>query len=127
MRILCWYCELSTCTKGTVVCASQIYFSRWIRGNASYQTRLSTFTVFCNPFTGSALVEQWLPTANACERSPQPLSALSIAQQCGGSDAFSGVSGNPCAGEACMLLIKQVSNCSSVFFFVIMSCVPQCA
>jgi len=57
--------------------------------------------------TGAALVEQWLPLANACERSPQPLKHLSIAQQCGGSDAFSGVSGNPCAGHACMLLIAR--------------------
>lgn len=57
--------------------------------------------------TGAALVEQWLPLANAAERSPQSLSHLSIAQQCGGSDAFSGVSGNPCAGEACMLLIRN--------------------
>ena len=51
-------------------------------------------------------IKAWLPTAAASERSPQPLSALSIAQQCGGSDAFSGVSGNPCAGEACKLLIQ---------------------
>jgi altronate dehydratase len=50
-------------------------------------------------------VSGWLPGANATARSPQPLSALSVAQQCGGSDAFSGVSGNPCAGEACKLLI----------------------
>lgn len=55
--------------------------------------------------TGAAFVSGWLPGANATARSPQPLSALSIAQQCGGSDAFSGVSGNPCAGEACKLLI----------------------
>lgn len=43
--------------------------------------------------TGLDIVKAWLPTANACVRSPQPASALSIAQQCGGSDAFSGVSG----------------------------------
>lgn len=56
---------------------------------------------------GVAVVESWIPQAAACVRAPAPLTALSIAQQCGGSDAFSGVSGNPCAGEACMLLIKE--------------------
>ena len=56
---------------------------------------------------GAAVVESWLPAAAACARVPSSLEALSIAQQCGGSDAFSGVSGNPCAGEACMLLIRQ--------------------
>jgi altronate dehydratase len=39
----------------------------------------------------------WLDTVNQMERSPQPLSALKIALQCGGSDAFSGISGNPLA------------------------------
>jgi altronate dehydratase len=53
------------------------------------------------------LIRAWLPAASAAERTPAPLSALSIAQQCGGSDAFSGVSGNPCAGEACKLLIQH--------------------
>jgi altronate dehydratase len=57
--------------------------------------------------TGLEIVRKWLPAANAAARSPQPASALSIAQQCGGSDAFSGVSGNPCAGEACKLLIAH--------------------
>ena len=56
---------------------------------------------------GSAVVADWLPAAGAIHRSPQPYTALSIAQQCGGSDAFSGVSGNPCAGEACKLLIQH--------------------
>ena len=48
-----------------------------------------------------------LPAAAAAVRTAQPASALSVAQQCGGSDAFSGVSGNPCAGEACKLLIAH--------------------
>jgi altronate dehydratase len=38
---------------------------------------------------------EWLPLVNRSERSPQPLSQLRIALQCGGSDTFSGVSGNP--------------------------------
>ena len=43
------------------------------------------------------LLGEWLPLVNATQRSPQPLSALKIALQCGGSDAFSGISGNPLA------------------------------
>jgi len=49
----------------------------------------------------------WLPEVDACERSPQPLSHLRVALQCGGSDAFSGVSGNPAAGAAAKRLIEQ--------------------
>ncbi|MBF0276866.1 MAG: UxaA family hydrolase [SAR324 cluster bacterium] len=43
------------------------------------------------------IVEKWLPSLNQIHRTPQPLSAIKIALQCGGSDAFSGVSGNPLA------------------------------
>ena len=46
---------------------------------------------------GKSIVLNWLETVNAMERSPQALSNLKIALQCGGSDAFSGVSGNPLA------------------------------
>jgi altronate dehydratase len=44
------------------------------------------------------LLESWLPQVNETARTEQPLSALKIALQCGGSDAFSGVSGNALAG-----------------------------
>jgi altronate dehydratase len=47
---------------------------------------------------GERLVRAWLPAANALQRTAEPLSGLRIALQCGGSDAFSGVSGNPLAG-----------------------------
>ena len=47
---------------------------------------------------GERLVRGWLPAANAARRTPEPASALRVALQCGGSDAFSGVSGNPLAG-----------------------------
>ncbi len=47
---------------------------------------------------GERIVRSWLPAANACVRTPEPISGLRIALQCGGSDAFSGVSGNPLAG-----------------------------
>ncbi|HWE64595.1 MAG TPA: UxaA family hydrolase [Chloroflexota bacterium] len=46
---------------------------------------------------GAAIVRGWLGEVGAVSRTPQPLSQLKIALQCGGSDAFSGVSGNPLA------------------------------
>jgi altronate dehydratase len=48
---------------------------------------------------GEAIVRGWLPTVAALLRTPEPVSALRVALQCGGSDAFSGVSGNPLAGS----------------------------
>ena len=47
---------------------------------------------------GEKIVRGWLPVVSAQRRTAEPLSALRIALQCGGSDAFSGVSGNPLAG-----------------------------
>lgn len=47
--------------------------------------------------TASAIVRGWLEPVNACHRSNEPVSELKIALQCGGSDAFSGISGNPLA------------------------------
>ena len=43
------------------------------------------------------IINQWLPPLNQLQRTAQPLSKIKIALQCGGSDAFSGVSGNPLA------------------------------
>ena len=47
---------------------------------------------------GERIVRGWLAEANACRRTAEPVSGLRVALQCGGSDAFSGVSGNPLAG-----------------------------
>mmetsp|Transcript_25154 Transcript_25154/g.57160 ORF Transcript_25154/g.57160 Transcript_25154/m.57160 type:complete len:799 (+) Transcript_25154:337-2733(+) len=52
-----------------------------------------------------SLVRETVQTAAASERSPQSVSALVLAQQCGGSDAFSGVSGNPASGGCARHLI----------------------
>ena len=53
-----------------------------------------------------AQIRAWLPQVNQCARSPQPLSALRIALQCGGSDAFSGISGNPLAAWVAKEVIR---------------------
>lgn len=43
-------------------------------------------------------IRAWLPRANKCIRSPIPLRYLKLGLQCGGSDAFSGISANPLVG-----------------------------
>ena len=45
-----------------------------------------------------AQVRHWLPEIGAQSRQKAPASALKLALQCGGSDAFSGISGNALAG-----------------------------
>jgi altronate dehydratase len=44
---------------------------------------------------GASIVASWFDQVNATHRSDEALSHLKIALQCGGSDAFSGISGNP--------------------------------
>lgn len=56
---------------------------------------------------GEAIVRGWLEPANSFTRSPQPLAHLRLALQCGGSDAFSGVSGNPLAGWVAKEIIRH--------------------
>ena len=53
------------------------------------------------------IVRNWYPLANATGRRECPLSELKVALQCGGSDAFSGVSGNPLAGWVAREVIRH--------------------
>merc|ERR1719272_2063185 len=50
-------------------------------------------------------IAELLPCAHAATRSWQPASAIMVAQQCGGSDSFSGCAGNPASGGAVKRLI----------------------
>ena len=45
--------------------------------------------------------------ANRSERSPAPLSALTVGMQCGGSDGYSGITANPALGAASDLLVRH--------------------
>jgi altronate dehydratase len=56
---------------------------------------------------GEAIVRGWLQAAHGLRRTEEPLSGLRIALQCGGSDAFSGVSGNPLAGALVHEVIRH--------------------
>ncbi|GAB2555915.1 UxaA family hydrolase [Kribbella endophytica] len=53
------------------------------------------------------LIEPWLPVVDAQQRVEVPLADLLIALQCGGSDAFSGISANPLAGNVGAELIRH--------------------
>ena len=57
---------------------------------------------------GIRAVEGMLPAVNASRRSPQPLSGLKIALQCGGSDGWSGVTANPLLGLAVDELVEKL-------------------
>lgn len=56
---------------------------------------------------GIAKVRAMLPLVNEARREPCPASDLKVALQCGGSDAWSGITANPALGHASDLLIAQ--------------------
>ena len=56
---------------------------------------------------GIEKVKAMLPEANKAVREPVPASELKVALQCGGSDAWSGVTANPALGYAVDLLAAQ--------------------
>ncbi len=55
---------------------------------------------------GSEIINGWLDTVNGVSRTEESLANLKIALQCGGSDAFSGVSGNPLAAYVAKEVIR---------------------
>jgi altronate dehydratase len=56
--------------------------------------------------TASTIVRDWLEPVNAMTRSEEAISELRIGMQCGGSDAFSGISGNPLAAWVAKEIIR---------------------
>ncbi len=56
---------------------------------------------------GVELVQSMLDEVNAIEREECPASALTVALQCGGSDAWSGITANPALGYAADRLVQQ--------------------
>ena len=56
---------------------------------------------------GIAAIEKLLPIANECQRTPQPISNLTVALQCGGSDGWSGVTANPMLGMVADEIVRQ--------------------
>ena len=58
---------------------------------------------------GIKCIETMLPVINEIERTYQSVEHLSVALQCGGSDAWSGITSNPSLGHAEILLLKMVA------------------
>ena len=56
---------------------------------------------------GAAALKAMLPTINTAKREPCPVSELTMAVQCGGSDAFSGITANPALGVAADILVRN--------------------
>jgi len=56
---------------------------------------------------GIAAVEDFLPIVDDVQRTPQPLSGLTLALQCGGSDGWSGVTANPLVGLVADEIVRQ--------------------
>jgi altronate dehydratase len=56
---------------------------------------------------GEAWVREWLGPVSALPRRPQPMAGLSVALQCGGSDAFSGISANPLAAAVARRVVAN--------------------
>lgn len=56
---------------------------------------------------GVRAIEKLLPIANAGRREPISASELVVGLQCGGSDAWSGITANPALGRASDLLVAQ--------------------
>ena len=59
-------------------------------------------------------VEGAIQHAEATSRTPQPLSKLRIALQCGGSDSFSGMNGNPLAGAVAERMRQRFGTSSNL-------------
>ena len=56
---------------------------------------------------GIATVLELLEQANQVTRAPVPASSLVVGLQCGGSDAYSGISANPALGAAVDILVRN--------------------
>ena len=56
---------------------------------------------------GIEVIKEMLPTAAHAQRESVPVSELTVALQCGGSDAYSGITANPALGRAVDMLVEQ--------------------
>lgn len=79
-----------------------------------------TFKAFCIQEVGGSqrtiaagvkAVEEMLPIVNQVQRVPCSVEHLTVALQCGGSDAFSGISCNPALGYAMDKLVRFGGSC----------------
>jgi len=55
---------------------------------------------------GAVRIREMLPEANRVERRPVPVNHLILGLECGGSDAYSGITANPALGAAVDLVVR---------------------
>ncbi|MCP5116436.1 MAG: UxaA family hydrolase, partial [bacterium] len=55
---------------------------------------------------GEAIVKGWLDAVDATHRTEESAANLKLVLQCGGSDAFSGISGNPLVGWVAREIVR---------------------
>ena len=76
-------------------------------------TRLHTFTIQDSGGTeqtikrGVEIIKSMLPEANKVKRQTVPASHLVLGMECGGSDAYSGITANPALGAAADQLVRH--------------------
>jgi len=76
-------------------------------------SRIHTFTIQESGGTeatikrGIAIVKEMLPEANRVKRQPVSASNLVLGMECGGSDAYSGITANPALGVAADLVVRN--------------------
>lgn len=54
-----------------------------------------------------AVIDDMVPTVASARRTTVPLSGIKLALQCGGSDAYSGITANPALGHAADLIVRH--------------------
>ena len=77
------------------------------RPGPSFMTIQQTGGIMKTVERAAEAVKKILPAANACRRTPQPVSKLILAENCGGSDGYSGITANPALGIASDLLVRH--------------------
>jgi altronate hydrolase len=83
--------------------------------NTGLQTgsKLQAFTIQANGGTrqtierGVDMIKAMLPEANSVQRQSVPAANLLLAMECGGSDAYSGITANPALGAAADLVVRN--------------------
>jgi altronate hydrolase len=76
-------------------------------------SKLHVFTIQDNGGTeqtikrGVDIIKKMLPEANRIKRQPVSASNLVLGMECGGSDAYSGITANPALGAAADLLVRN--------------------
>lgn len=95
----------STITVDTLRGYAEQHGLAWIRIPYEVVTRQHSFDA--DAATALAAVERLVPGVRAQQRVDAPLAALAIGLQCGGSDAFSGVSANPLSGAAAREVVRH--------------------